>query len=163
LENEGLIDYIPNHGCYAKGFTHQDVDDIYAVREALEKLAVGLAVERITEEELAELEEQCDLMEFYAKKKDPKKVLELNSTFHDTIYAATRSRFMAQVLHSYKEYLDKTRRSIFYEQNYLECIIKEHRAILRAIQSGDKQLASRAVEEHLQQSRMRTETFWNLK
>ena len=64
LENEGLIDYIPNRGCFAKGFTKQDVDDIYAVREALEELAVRWAVERITPEEITALEEQVDLMEF---------------------------------------------------------------------------------------------------
>ena len=54
LENEGLIDYVPNRGCFAKGFTHQDVDDIYAVREALERLAVERAVERITDKEIDE-------------------------------------------------------------------------------------------------------------
>ena len=70
LENEGLIDYIPNRGCFAKGFTKQDVDDIYAVREALEELAVRWAVERITPEEITALEEQVDLMEFYSRKKD---------------------------------------------------------------------------------------------
>ena len=72
LENEGLIDYIPNRGCFAKGFTKQDVDDIYAVREALEELAVRWAVERITPEEITALEEQVDLMEFYSRKKDRK-------------------------------------------------------------------------------------------
>ena len=40
LENEGLIDYIPNRGCFAKGFTKQDIEDIYAVRKALEVLSV---------------------------------------------------------------------------------------------------------------------------
>ena len=85
LENEGLIDYIPNRGCFAKGFTKQDVDDIYAVREALEELAVRWAVERITPEEITALEEQVDLMEFYSRKKDRQKVLELNATFHDVI------------------------------------------------------------------------------
>ena len=80
LENEGLIDYIPNRGCFAKGFTKQDVDDIYAVREALEELAVRWSVARITEPELVALEEQVDLMEFYTKKKDKKKVLELNTS-----------------------------------------------------------------------------------
>ncbi|MBQ1228673.1 MAG: GntR family transcriptional regulator, partial [Firmicutes bacterium] len=39
LENEGLIDYIPNRGCFAKGFTRQDIEDIYAVRKALEIIA----------------------------------------------------------------------------------------------------------------------------
>lgn len=162
LENEGLIDYVPNRGCFAKGFTKQDVNDIYAVRSALEKLAVELAVERITEEEIADLDEQCDLMEFYAKKKDSKKVLELNSAFHDSIYAATRSRFMAQVLRSYKDYIDKTRRTVFYEQDYLESILLEHRAILKAIKARDRQSAVDAVTFHLSQSQRRAEKVWNL-
>ena len=73
LENEGLIDYVPNRGCFAKGFTKQDVEDIYAVRESLEELAVVWAVERISPEEIAALEEQCEMMEFYTKKMDRKR------------------------------------------------------------------------------------------
>lgn len=163
LENEGLIDYVPNRGCFAKGFTKQDVEDIYAVREALEALAVNWAVDRITEKEIAALEEQCDLMEFYTKKKDIKKVLEMNSSFHDIIYASARSRFLAQVLRSYKEYIDKTRKSIFYEQSYLESILVEHRAILDAIKDKDKEGAAAAMTKHLMFSQKRAEAVWNLK
>ena len=160
LENEGLIDYVPNRGCFAKGFTKQDVEDIYAVREAL---ALNWAVDRITEKEIAALEEQCDLMEFYTKKKDRKKVLEMNSSFHDIIYASARSRFLAQVLRSYKEYIDKTRKSIFYEQSYLESILVEHRAILDAIKDRDKERAAAAMTKHLMSSQKRAEAVWNLK
>lgn len=163
LESEGLIDYIPNRGCFAKGFTQQDVDDIYAVREALERLAVERAVERITPDEIKNLEEQCDLMEFYAHKKDAAKVLELNSTFHDGIYISARSRFMAQVLRSYKGYIDKTRKSAFYNETYLTAILEEHREILNAIKSGDKEKAVDAVSRHLESSQDRAETMWNLK
>ena len=163
LENEGLIDYVPNRGCFAKGFTKQDVEDIYAVREALEALALNWAVDRITEKEIAALEEQCDLMEFYTKKKDRKKVLEMNSSFHDIIYASARSRFLAQVLRSYKEYIDKTRKSIFYEQSYLESILVEHRAILDAIKDRDKERAAAAMTKHLMSSQKRAEAVCNLK
>lgn len=163
LENEGLIDYVPNRGCFAKGFTRQDVEDIYAVREALEKLALERCMDRITKDELKELEEQWELMEFYAKKKDAQKVLELNSTFHDMIYASTRSRFIAQVLRSYKGYIDKTRKSVFYDESYLMAILLEHREILDAIKSRDKERGIRAVSEHLAHSQDRAETMWNLK
>ena len=163
LENEGLIDYIPNRGCFAKGFTKQDVDDIYAVREALEELAVRWAVARITEPELTALEEQVDLMEFYTKKKDKKKVLELNTSFHEVIYASARSRFLAQVLRSYKEYIEKTRKSIFYEQSYLEGILSEHRAIFEAIKDRDEERAVEAISKHLEASQDRAESVWNLK
>ena len=163
LENEGLIDYIPNRGCFAKGFTKQDVDDIYAVREALEELAVRWTVARITEPELAALEEQVDLMEFYTKKKDKKRVLELNTSFHEVIYASARSRFLAQVLRSYKEYIEKTRKSIFYEQSYLEGILSEHRAIFEAIKDRDEERAVEAISKHLEASQDRAESVWNLK
>ena len=163
LENEGLIDYIPNRGCFAKGFTKQDVDDIYAVRAALEMLAVERAVERITDAEVAALEEEWELMEFYVRKKDSQKVLELNTAFHDIIYASTRSRFMAQVLRSYKGYIDKTRKSVFYDEAYLEAILNEHGEILDAIKHKDKEKAISAVSRHLEKSQDRAETMWNLK
>ena len=163
LENEGLIDYIPNRGCFAKGFTQQDVDDIYSVREALEELAVRWAVNRITPEEIVALEEQCDLMEFYTKKKDSKKVFELNNSFHDVLYASARSRFLAQILRSYKEYIDKTRKSFFYEQSYLEGILSEHRAILEAIKENDVDKAVDAMSRHMDASKLRAEAIWIIK
>ena len=163
LENEGLIDYIPNRGCFAKGFTKQDVDDIYAVRAALEMLAVERSEERITDAEVAALEEEWELMEFYVRKKDSQKVLELNTAFHDIIYASTRSRFMAQVLRSYKGYIDKTRKSVFYDEAYLEAILNEHGEILDAIKRKDKEKAISAVSRHLEKSQDRAETMWNLK
>lgn len=163
LENEGLIDYVPNRGCFAKGFTKQDIDDIYAVRTALEQIAVERSIDRITEDEIAQLEEQCDLLEFYAKKKDSKKVMELNSSFHEVIYASTQSRFMAQVLRSYKEYIDKTRKSVFYDESYMLAILDEHRQIFDAIKARDKEAAAEAVVNHLVKSQDRAETVWNLK
>lgn len=163
LENEGLIDYVPNRGCFAKGFTKQDVEDIYTVRIALERIAVRWAVSRITEEELVNLEEQCELMEFYARKQDTKKVLELNSSFHDIIYNSTRSRFLAQVLRSYKEYLDKGRKTVLYNPEYLNNIQKEHLEVFNAIKSRDVEAAEATIVKHLEKSRERTEKMWNLR
>jgi GntR family transcriptional regulator, rspAB operon transcriptional repressor len=163
LENEGLIDYIPNRGCFAKGFTKRDVEDIYAVRSSLEELAVMWSVDRITDEEIAALEEQCDMMEFYTRKQDHKKVLELNSGFHNVIYTSARSRFLAQVLRSYKEYLDKNRKAMFYDQTYLESILAEHRVILNAIKAHDKAKAVEAMKQHLIASQQRAEHLWHVK
>ena len=163
LENEGLIDYIPNRGCFAKGFTRQDIEDIYAVRKALEVLTVEWAVARITPDEIKQLQDQCDLMEFYTSRKDTKKVLEINSGFHDIIYSATGSRFMGQVLRSYKEYIEQTRKAIFYEQGYLEEILVEHKAVLEAIRSGDVETAKQAMADHLDGSKVRAEFIYNIK
>lgn len=163
LENEGLIDYIPNRGCFAKGFTRRDIEDLYAVRKALEILAVEWAVSRITPEQIDKLQEQSDLMEFYTTRKDGKKVLEINSDFHSVIYNATGSRFMAQVLRSYKEYIEQTRRVIFDGGEYLEEIFREHKAVLDAIKAHDTEGAKEAMARHLDGSKRRAEFIYNVK
>ncbi len=163
LENEGLIDYIPNRGCFAKGFTRQDIEDIYAVRKALEILAVEWAVGRITPEQLQNLQEQIDLMEFYTARKDSKKVLEINTDFHDVIYHATGSRFMAQILRSYKEYIEQTRKVLFYDKDDLEEIYEEHRNVLQAMISGDAEAAKTAMARHLDGSQRRAKFLYNIK
>ena len=163
LENEGLIDYIPNRGCFAKGFTKQDIEDIYAVRKALEILCVEWAVSRITEEQIQNLQDQCDLMEFYTVRQDEKKVLEINTGFHDIIYNATGSRFMAQVLRSYKEYIDQTRKALYYEPDYLDEILEEHRAILTAIKNRDAEEGKATMSRHLDGSKRRAEFIYNVK
>lgn len=162
LENEGLIDYIPNRGCFAKGFTRQDIEDIYAVRKALEIMAVEWAVSRISDEQIQGLQEQSELMEFYTAKKDSDKVLELNSAYHDIIYDAAGSRFMAQILRSYKEYIEQTRKVILYEQAYLEEILKEHKAVLVAIIDRDVEGAKKAMAEHLEMSQRRAKLQYNM-
>ena len=162
LENEGLIDYIPNRGCFAKGFTRQDIEDIYAVRKALEIMAVEWAVSRISDEQIQALQEQSELMEFYTAKKDSDKVLELNSAYHDIIYDAAGSRFMAQILRSYKEYIEQTRKVILYEQAYLEEILQEHKAVLAAIIDRDVEGAKKAMAEHLEMSQRRAKLQYNM-
>ena len=162
LENEGLIDYVPNRGCFAKGFTRQDIEDIYAVRKALELMAVEWAVSRISGEQIAALQEQSELMEFYTARKDSDKVLELNSAYHNIIYDAAGSRFMAQILRSYKEYIEQTRKVILYEQTYLEEILKEHKKVLDAIIARVVEGAKKAMGEHLEMSQRRAKLQYHM-
>lgn len=162
LENEGLIDYVPNRGCFAKGFTRQDIEDIYAVRKALEIMAVEWAVSRISDQQIEALKEQSELMEFYTARKDSDKVLELNSAYHDIIYDAAGSRFMAQILRSYKEYIEQTRKVILYEQAYLEEILQEHKVILEAIIARDAECAKAAMADHLEMSQRRAKLQYNM-
>ncbi len=121
--------------------------------KALEVLAVEWAVERISDQEIGDLQAQSDLMEFYVKRKDDQKVMEINADFHDVIYNAAGSRFMAQVLRSYKEYIEQTRKALFSEKRSLEEVYNEHKAILEAIKKRDVEGAKKAMAEHLDGSK----------
>jgi DNA-binding GntR family transcriptional regulator len=162
LEDEGLIEYKKNRGCYARGFTRQDIDDIYAVRKVLEVLAVEWACIRMTPDYLDQLKDQCDLMEFYTNREDYKHVLALNKDFHDIIYSATGSRFMTQVLHSYKSYIEQARQVVFMDKAYLERILAEHRQILKALEEGSVEDAKSAMAIHLDHSKERASAAYKV-
>lgn len=163
LETEGLIDYIPNRGSFAKGFTKQDMKDIYSVRMALEQLAIEWSIERITDEGLNQLQEQIELMEFYTNRKDCQKVMETNTTFHEIIYKSTRSRFLSHILQSYQEYVHQARRATVSDEENLKSICLEHKEILNAIKEKDVEIAKLKIAEHLVNSKNRAESKWNIK
>ena len=66
LTKEGLIEYVPNKGCFAKGFSLEDMRDIYTVRNAVEQLAVERAIKNANEGNLKKLREQLEIMNFYS-------------------------------------------------------------------------------------------------
>ena len=157
LEKEGLMKSIPNRGSFALGFTRQDIQDIYAVRAAVEALAVKWAASRISDEELRVMQETFDLMEFYTKKKGNRKIMELNRTFHETIYNATGSRFLSQILRSYEDYVEQTRKVTVYCDDNLDQILKEHGEILEALKNRDQRKALEKTSIHLSNSQARAE------
>lgn len=163
LESEGLIDYIPNRGSFAKGFTKQDMEDIYDVRRALEQLAIEWSIQRITPKEMDELKEQIELMEFYTRKKDCYKVMEINVAFHEIIYNSTRSRFLAHILKSYQEYVQQARKATVSDEENLDVVCIEHKEILKAIQNKDIETAKDKIARHLDNSRNRAQSKWNIK
>ena len=102
LEMDGLIENIPNRGAFVLGLSEQDIEDMYVLRKAYEIQAVRWAIERITEEEINELEETFEFMEFYTMKNDINKMLNINTAFHQIIYNATHNRILKQLLSSYQ-------------------------------------------------------------
>lgn len=161
LELEGLIENIPNRGAFVIGFSEQDIHDIYELRKAIEVKAIKWAIERMSDEELKELQEAYDLMEFYTLKKDAMKMQDMNSNFHEIIYQSTHSRFLEQVLKSYQFYIMKTRKAALQVEDRLEEVLKEHKRILDAIYIKDIEESEKAVIEHLSNSQKRTKLGFN--
>lgn len=155
LEIEGLVENIPNRGSFVVGFTSQDIKDIYELRKTYEIQAVKWAIERINEDELDELGEIFEFMEFYTKKHDIDKMLNINSNFHQLIYSSSRNKMLRQVLSSYQMYIKYSRDISSYGKDYLETVLEEHRAIYDAFLQKNETLAVKAMLIHMENSYLR--------
>lgn len=161
LVEEQLVEYIPNKGCFARGFSRKDMSDIYAVRQEVEKLAVTWAIENADKDVIKKLHDQLELMSFYTVNNFYEKLLAANEEFHNMIYQMSGSRFIVQVLKSYQDYVHTARKSTLRKEEDLPGIYKEHEEIYKAIEARDVEKARDAVARHLESSRIRAEERWN--
>ena len=136
LELEGLVKNIPNKGAVVVGVSEQDV------------------AEKITDEELEELEQCMALQEYYLKKQDSAKEMgELDGEFHRIIFAASKSRPLQNVLTSFHNYIRRARAVSVCVTGRAEESVSEHRAILEAITKHDGELAEKLTAEHIKNAR----------
>jgi DNA-binding GntR family transcriptional regulator len=82
LEREGLVTSVPRLGAFVRTVTETDVDEIYAVREALEVLATQLVVDRVTPVGLAHIDEEVERMRAAVAHGDPHAYVEQLDAFY---------------------------------------------------------------------------------
>lgn len=160
LEQEGLIETIPNRGAFVLGLSSRDIQDLYEMRKAFEVIAVRLAIERITKEELEKLEEAYDFMEFYTMKKDADKMLNINMNFHELIYRATHNRMLAHTLSVYQLYIKQTKANSTYLSGKLQEVLMEHKKIIDAFVHKDTKAGEEAVTIHLENAKKRAKVSY---
>jgi DNA-binding FadR family transcriptional regulator len=131
------------------------MEDIFVLRKIYEVQATKWAIERITEEEMEELEENYEFMEFYTMKKDTEKMLTINASFHQMIYRASHNRMLMQMLSSYQLYAKYAPKYVDDDTAYLDELLTEHRAIYEAFIARDPEAGGIAMAQHMDKSMAR--------
>ena len=155
LESEGLIEKIPNRGAFVVGLSNRDISDLFDLRLLFEVQAVEWAIQRMTDEEISSLREIIEFMEFYTVKNDIDKVLQFNSNFHNTIYVGTQDRMLQKTLAAYQTYLKHSAPPRTFTGDYLDTILKEHKAIFEAFESRNVAAGRIAMQHHMNESKKR--------
>ena len=89
LEQEGLAVTIPRKGAEVAKMTEKNMEDVLQIREALDDLAVQVACDKMTQEQLENLALTKMNFENAIQAGNLKKIVEYDVEFHDIIYEAT--------------------------------------------------------------------------
>ena len=150
LELEGLVLMIPRKGAEVAEITEKSLKDVLEIRRALEDLAVRLACEKITKEELAELKNAGDEFKKVLKSQDITEVAEADVKFHDVIYMATDNPKLIQLLNNFREQMYRFRVEYLKKAEVRPQLLAEHDEIIKFITEGNKEEASRVVTRHIE-------------
>jgi len=149
LENEGLVELVPNKGAVVTGISQKDIQDIYTIRIMIEGLAARWAAENIGEADLRDIEEAIDLEGFYTAKGDIARLMGLDSNFHQVIYRAAKSMPLQHMLHTFHHYIQHARSQSIAAPGRAERALAEHKAILAAIRERDGDKAESLMADHI--------------
>ncbi|QEK13276.1 GntR family transcriptional regulator [Crassaminicella thermophila] len=149
LELEGLVVMIARKGAYVADVSVKDILDVLEVRSVLEGLAAALAAERITDEELEELELISNNFKKALENDDKEKMIEKDMQFHDKILRSTRNPKLIQIAQSLQEQVQRFRTTYFIEYNQLKTILSDHQEILEAISNREVEKAQKVAQKHV--------------
>jgi DNA-binding GntR family transcriptional regulator len=151
LGSERLLTARPYRGAVVAPMTLGDMEEVYSLRMSLEVLAVRLAIQRATPEDLVALTEVAARSPLDAGPRRQGAVAELDVTFHDLIYRAARHE---RLYHSWSLLRPHILRYLVWRNtinsDYQEIYGSEHGQLVQAIAAGESGHAEAMISSHLE-------------
>ena len=148
LESEGLVNTVPRHGVFVLNYGVDQIRDLFAVRGALEALAVREAAANLDDEPLVLLEAAMKEMERAAAAGEMEQYSRSAIEFHDRVLAAARNQVLSRLLENvYAQILVLRLRSLYLPER-VESSVAEHRALFEAVRARDGETGERLARAH---------------
>jgi DNA-binding GntR family transcriptional regulator len=148
LQREGLVLSEPNRRVRIADFSISDAEELYAMRLALECVAVRVTVPLLTVQDFAELEGLMAQMEHYMRAGDAASVDVPHRAFHALLFRAAGRRLQTTLLQLFDHAgRYRTAYGAMQPQGFRERFA-QHRAIVQAAQAQDAELTVTELARH---------------
>ena len=158
LEEAGLVRQEKNRGVFVRNIPLDEAVEIYDLRAMMDESVGRQLATTITPEQLKAVRAMVEAMEKAVKAGDADSYHLLNLDFHDKLVEFTGNRKLTTLYRRLINELSLFRRLNLADAKLLPISAGEHRAIVKAIASGDPEAAGRAMREHVMVSKDRTVT-----
>lgn len=149
LELEGLVTMIPRRGAEVAQISPKGLQDVLEVRQALDALAMELACERITQEEIRRLRHACDRFREVTRTRDAVQIAQADVELHDIIVQAGGNERLAQMVGNLSQQMYRYRLEYIKDISQHGRLIEEHEEIFRCVSTRDREAGARAIKMHI--------------
>lgn len=149
LQARRLVEFAPGRGIVVMELSKQQVMELYAMREVLEGAAARFAAQHASDDEIDAL--RAVLQEFKAES-DANKMAAINQRFHRIIYDAARNRYVQEALTNLEDALSLLPGTTYALRGRHASGVREHRAIVTAIEKRDADAAEAASRAHIREA-----------
>ncbi len=149
LHSEGLVDLVPHKGAFVSRPTMKEICDLFEVMSVLEGTCARLAVQKMTTEALESIRSLHRRLETHYAHRDHKAYLDANHDFHVFIQELSGNPVLNDTINGLRQKILLYRHRQLYQPERFRQSIEEHRALLKALGSGDADRAEVLMKQHL--------------
>lgn len=150
LANEGLLEYYPNKGAFAKQYSKQEIREIFEMRILIETYALENVDSSLLEENRNKITQLCEMIQ--KKITDRSAFIQIDERVHEMIVSLHGNHVMFDMYRMICDRISMFRSISVKEQKNLELANKSHISFLRSILNGDYERAKRNLTRHLTES-----------
>lgn len=149
LSKSQIVDIYPQKGSYISRIDYSIVDEAMFIRLVLESAIVKLACDMATPEDIAVLEENVRLQQFYLDTDMESKIFDLDNEFHKTLFRICNKHRSYELMNSMMVHFDRVRIMTLTNAEEAEDVVNDHRNLLSMIRNKDKEGAEKLILGHL--------------
>lgn len=151
LAQESLLSYTPRSGYLVESIDLSEMDDLYAIRIAIEEQSAARIITAGQESILNNLLEYWGEMPPSVANGDLSLVF-ADEHFHETLTQASRSRVLPEMLKTINRRLHILRTRDFMAADRVNLTFNEHAGIVRCLLAGDARRAQAMLRSHILES-----------
>lgn len=155
LESAGLLVREANKGTTVCEYSADEVNQLYQMREFLERQAALLIPLPVNDEEYSKLKSICDEHSTGIVREDMLLVIAANKEFHQALFRLCGNIFLANIIDEMAKKANLVRFLSSTDLNLLKQARDEHFQILGALRANDNITLSEICVSHLQPSRQK--------
>jgi DNA-binding GntR family transcriptional regulator len=149
LASKGMVRFERNRGVRILQTSAHDLEEVFELRLLLEVPSARLAVARISQDDIAQLEELLRLMNRAAADGDEQRLMRHDRSFHRVILEAAGNDRLAVYVDSLRDLVLTRGVSTAGASRSLQDIAHEHVPILERIKAGDGAGAAESMRAHV--------------
>ncbi|TDR90131.1 GntR family transcriptional regulator [Enterovirga rhinocerotis] len=149
LATEGLVTLRRNRAAIVSRLDPAELHHLFEAEAAIEGFAASLAALRPGRQDLNRMAELQEALERAHDEGNAARYMQANRQLHSLIVAAARNPILVQMHDRILRQLQRARNAALSQDGRIEQSIREHRAILAAIEAGDGDEARRLVTGHI--------------
>jgi DNA-binding GntR family transcriptional regulator len=153
LERDHLVRVVPKKGAFVRTISHDEIRDLYEVREVLESLVVRLAAPRLARAELEDFETRFRELKARGSRLTAIDVGVLGEEFHRFLLKRAENGALLGFLEQIREQIRSVWTMSILAPRRVQALVREHLAILDALKRGDAGRAERLMVVHVRRVR----------